>query len=76
MIQLQLTPEMFGCSAKGSVGCKGHGPGEENLDGGNPGANRSKERQETERTQCGMRLWIQHHSLSSVSSSSLQPYGL
>ena len=63
MIQLQLTPEMFGCSAKGSVGCKGHGPGEENLDGCNPACrinpNRSKERQETERTQYGMRLWIQ-----------------
>ena len=63
MVQLTLTPEMFECSAKGGIGCKSHGPGEDNLDGYNPACrinpNRNKERQETERTQYGMRLWIQ-----------------
>ena len=63
MVQLKLTPEMFECSAKGGMGCKSHGPGEDNLDGYNPACrinpNRNKERQETERTQYGMRLWIQ-----------------
>ena len=63
MVQLKLTPEMFECSAKGGMGCKSHGPGEDNLDGYNPACrinpNRNKERQETERTQYGMRLWTQ-----------------
>ena len=54
---------MFERSAKAGVGCTGQGPGEDNLDGGNPACrvkpNRNKERQETEMTQYDMRLWIQ-----------------